>query len=303
MTPTLELLSVSKRFGSLEALHEVSMKVPRGAAFGLLGPNGAGKTTLIRLVTGILGPDSGQIMLDGHFADGRQSAGIGYMPEERGLYKKMGVTEQLLYLARLKGLSKQEAQTRIKSWLERLDLGEWALRKIEDLSKGMQQKVQFIATVLHQPGLLILDEPFSGLDPISTNLLGDEINELRRDGTTVIFSTHRMEQVQELCSEIVLINHGRVLLTGRVNEIRELYKKHLVEVRFRGDTGSMSHPGFEVMEQEEEHMLIRLRQDFSGNSLLEFLIERGVNITSYREILPSLNDIFIQQVKEKPVHG
>jgi len=303
MSPTLELRSVSKSFGNLEALHAVSMEVAKGAAFGLLGPNGAGKTTLIRLVTGILGPDSGQILLNGQPASGQQSSGIGYMPEERGLYKKMGVQEQLLYLARLKGMQSAEARLRIKRWLQRLELSDWAGKRIEDLSKGMQQKVQFIATVLHDPGLLILDEPFSGLDPISSNLLSTEIEELRRQGTTVIFSTHRMEQVQELCSDIVLLNRGRVLLTGQVDTIREAHKKHLVEVRYRGDTGSLTHPGFEVLEQHPDMLLIRLREPFAGNDLLGLLISRPLEVLSYREILPSLNDIFIQLITENAGHA
>jgi ABC-2 type transport system ATP-binding protein len=302
MTAALELRSVTKRFGSLEALADVSLSVRIGAAFGLLGPNGAGKTTLIRLVTGILGPDSGEILLGGQPASGRQSSSIGYMPEERGLYRRMGVEEHLLYLARLKEMPKAEARQSIRSWLQRLELAEWALRPIEDLSKGMQQKVQFIATVIHRPALLILDEPFSGLDPISTQLIAREIHTLRQDGTTVIFSTHRMEQVQEICSEIALIHRGRVLLSGAVRTIREQYRDPIAELEYRGTCHLAADSAYQVIEQDEGLLRIRLLAPHAGNRVLQKVVEQGADVVSYREILPSLNDVFIRLVNQSEVH-
>jgi ABC-2 type transport system ATP-binding protein len=303
MTAALELRSVSKRFGSLLALADVSLCVDPGAAFGLLGPNGAGKTTLIRVVTGILGPDSGQILLNGQPAAGRQSSAIGYMPEERGLYRKMGVEEHLLYLARLKDMPKEEARQSIRSWLKRLELSDWALRPIEDLSKGMQQKVQFIATVLHRPSLLILDEPFSGLDPISTKLLAQEIDTLRREGTTVIFSTHRMEQVQEICSDIVLIHRGRVLLSGGVRAIREQYRDPLAELEYRGNCLLPPDASYEIMHQGKGMLRLRLLAPHAGNRALQMVVEQGADVVSYREILPSLNDVFIRLVNQPEVYA
>ncbi len=303
MSPLLELRSVSKRYGGLKALHEVSFDVQKGTVFGLLGPNGAGKTTLLRLVTGILGPDSGSILLNGQIARGKVLSRIGYMPEERGLYRKMGVSEQLLYLARLKGVESALARQRIARWLERLQLSEWAKRPIEDLSKGMQQKVQFISTVLHEPELLILDEPFSGLDPISSQVLSDELDMLRQAGTTVILSTHRMEQVQELCPEIALLHRGRLLLHGFVKQIREQYKRHLFEVEYIGEPGALDHSGFEVLEQSEERLLVHLEPGFSNRDFLSYLLAQELELRSFREILPPLNEIFIQLIQESSAHA
>jgi ABC-2 type transport system ATP-binding protein len=294
----LELHGVTKRFGALEAVHDVDLTVERGRVFGLLGPNGAGKTTLIRLVTGILGPDAGTIAFGGEPIRGRMARRIGYMPEERGLYRKMGVVEQLVYLGRLKGLSRADARQRAARWLERLGLAEWAGRRVEDLSKGMQQKVQFAATLLHDPELVILDEPFSGLDPVNLRGLLDEVQALRDDGRTVVLSTHRMDQVQAFCRDLALLHRGRIVLRGEVAAVRAAHARREYAVGFRGDTGSLTHPGFEVLEQEDERLRVRLREGFTGNDLLALLLERGVELTAFEEILPSIGDIFIERVSD-----
>ncbi len=294
----LELHGVTKRFGALEAVHDVDLTVERGRVFGLLGPNGAGKTTLIRLVTGILGPDAGTIAFGGEPIRGRMARRIGYMPEERGLYRKMGVAEQLVYLGRLKGLSRADARQRAARWLERLGLAEWAGRRVEDLSKGMQQKVQFAATLLHDPELVILDEPFSGLDPVNLRGLLDEVQALRDDGRTVVLSTHRMDQVQAFCRDLALLHRGRIVLRGEVAAVRAAHARREYAVGFRGDTGSLTHPGFEVLEQEDERLRVRLREGFTGNDLLALLLERGVELTAFEEILPSIGDIFIERVSD-----
>lgn len=294
----LEIHEVYKRFGPLEAVHGLSLSIARGQTFGLLGPNGAGKTTLLRLITGILGPDRGRILLEGKALSPATSARIGYMPEERGLYRKMGVLEQLRYLGRLKGLSGAEARRRGLYWLERLNLAEWGQRKVEDLSKGMQQKVQFAATLLHDPDLVILDEPFSGLDPVNMRQLIADIGALQQSGKTVLLSTHRMDQVQAFCPDIALLHRGRLVLEGQVEEIRRAHRRGFFHVRLQGDTGSLTHPGFEVLEQETDRLLVQLHDGFRGNDLLRLLLERGVELQAFEEILPSLNDIFIQRLSE-----
>ena len=226
----LSIKGVVKRFGNHAAVDGASFEVPQRSIFGLLGPNGAGKTTLLRIITTIMGADEGEIKINGEKLNTRHIFEIGYLPEERGLYKKMKVGDQLLFLAQLKGLSHKEAREKIKTWFEKFEIGDWWNKKVQELSKGMQQKIQFIATVVHEPKLLILDEPFSGLDPINTNLIKDEIHRLNREGTSIIFSTHRMEQVEEICTDIVLINKGKVILDGKMDAIKEDHKKNIFRI-------------------------------------------------------------------------
>ncbi len=301
MTPILEALDVRKTYAAHTALDGVSLAIPEQSIFGLLGPNGAGKTSLIRIITQITGADAGEIRFRGQRLSPAHIGEIGYLPEERGLYKKMKVGEQLLYLARLRGLARADAVARIKQWLARLELTPWAQKNVEDLSKGMQQKVQFIATVLHQPKLIILDEPFSGFDPINANLIKDEILELRAQGATIIFSTHRMESVEELCDSIALINKAKKVLDGPVAQIKNQFKTNTYEVEGRGEL-LLLHPDFEVLEQhprENGHVYarIRLHAGATPNDLLRFLISQ-LEVQAFRERIPSINEIFIQRVGE-----
>ncbi|MCR5887039.1 ABC transporter ATP-binding protein [Hymenobacter sp. J193] len=302
MKPILQVQDVRKQYANHTALDGVSLEVPEGSIFGLLGPNGAGKTSLIRIITQITGPDGGQILFRGEPLNPSHVGQIGYLPEERGLYKKMKVGEQLLYLAQLKGLSKADATTKIKRWLERFDIKTWADKNVEDLSKGMQQKIQFIATVLHDPALLILDEPFSGFDPINANLLKDEILRLRSEGTSIIFSTHRMESVEEMCDHIALINRSQKVLDGRVSDVRNAYRSQTYEVEGTGKL-LLIHPDFEVIEQKERengHFYARIRiVHGKPNDLLRYLIGAGqVEVQAFREQIPSINEIFIRRVRE-----
>jgi len=296
----LKIDGVSKSYASHTALDNVSFDIPAGCIFGLLGPNGAGKTSLIRIITQITGADTGEIYFKGERLRPDHIKYIGYLPEERGLYKKMKVGEQLLYLAQLKGLSKQDATARIKAWIDRFEIREWLGKNIEDLSKGMQQKVQFIATVLHEPSLIILDEPFSGFDPINANLIKDEILSLRERGATIIFSTHRMESVEELCDNIALINHAHKVLDGPVKEIKDTYKTDTFQVIGNGHL-LITSPDFKVLEQHENHGIFRANVKMLNgsrpNDLLRYLIER-VEVHSFVELVPSINDIFIQKVTE-----
>jgi ABC-2 type transport system ATP-binding protein len=299
--PILEARDVHKQYAAHTALDGVSLAVPEQSIFGLLGPNGAGKTSLIRIITQITGADSGEILFRGERLNPSHISQIGYLPEERGLYKKMKVGEQLLYLAQLRGLPRTEAVERIKHWLDRLELKAWAQKNVEDLSKGMQQKVQFIATVLHQPKLIILDEPFSGFDPINANLIKDEILQLRQDGATIIFSTHRMESVEELCDNIALINRARKVLDGPVSQIKNQFKTNTYEVEGQGKL-IVIHPDFEVVEQkarENDHFYarIQLHAGTTPNDLLRFLIGQ-VQVHAFREQIPSINEIFIRRVRE-----
>jgi ABC-2 type transport system ATP-binding protein len=267
----------------------------------LLGPNGAGKTSLIRIITQITGADEGEIRFRGERLNPSHIAQIGYLPEERGLYKKMKVGEQLLYLAQLRGLSRGDATQRIKQWLNRFEIKEWADKNVEDLSKGMQQKVQFIATVMHQPTLIILDEPFSGFDPINANLIKDEILELRKQGATIIFSTHRMESVEEMCDNIALINRSRKVLDGPIGVIRDQFKTNTYEVEGKGKL-LLVHPDFEVVEQRERenghfYARVQLHAGVRPNDLLRYLIG-AVEVEAFREKIPSINEIFIRRVRE-----
>lgn len=292
----LDLQNVVKTYEKKVAVNNVSFGVPRASVFGLLGPNGAGKTSLIRIITTITRADSGQVFLDGHALNSRHPEQIGYMPEERGLYKKMKVGEQLTYLGRLKGLSASDTKTALKYWMEKFEITDWWGKKIEELSKGMQQKVQFISTVLHNPKLIILDEPFTGLDPINTNLLKDEIAELSNKGVSIIFSTHRMEQVEEICDNIVLIDQGRNILNGPVKTIRNSFKQNRFKVDFAEEWKKNLPEGFEAIDQHEYSVTVGLAEGSSSNALLQALINQGAQISAFNEILPSLNEIFIQVV-------
>lgn len=293
----LSLRDVVKQYHNHTAVDKISFEVPGGSIFGLLGPNGAGKTSLIRIITTITMADSGEVILDGEPLNFDHPSHIGYMPEERGLYKKMKVGEQLIYLAQLKGMPRKEARKKLKFWLEKFDILDWWDKKVEELSKGMQQKIQFIATVVHEPKLLILDEPFSGLDPINTNLIKEEINQLNKNGTSIIFSTHRMEQVEEICENIVLINDGKKILEGNVNQIKEDNKENLYRIGFKGKLNSrFLTDGFKVISDSSDELIIKILNDVNPNILLKKLLDTGVEIHSYNELLPSLNEIFIKKV-------
>ena len=297
----LEAIHVRKAYANHVALEDLSLSIPEGSIFGLLGPNGAGKTSLIRIITQITGADSGEIRFRGERLNPDHIGEIGYLPEERGLYKKMKVGEQLLYLAQLRGLTRDDATQRIRAWLDRFDIKQWADKNVEDLSKGMQQKVQFIAAVLHNPKLIILDEPFSGFDPINANLIKDEILDMRRKGATIIFSTHRMESVEEMCDNIALINRSRKVLDGPVSEIRNMFKTDTYEVEGRGKP-MLVHPDFEVIEHQDRengyfYDRIKLHTGTTPNDLLRYLITQ-VEVHAFREQIPSINEIFIRRVKE-----
>ena len=298
--------SVSKNFGDFRALNNVSITVPKGSIFGLLGPNGAGKTTLIRIINQITMPDTGSILLDDEPLQPHHIKDIGYLPEERGLYKTMKVGEQVLYLAQLKGLSKAEAKKRLKYWFEKLEIGDWWNKKIQELSKGMAQKIQFVVTVLHQPKLLIFDEPFSGFDPINANLIKDEILQLREEGATVIFSTHRMESVEELCDDIALIHESNKILEGKLTDIKRQYKTNTFEVglltnneeqltKIIKDKFTVSPAVYKSL-NDELKLNIRLKENESSNDLLAFLTSNA-QVNHFNELVPTVNDIFIQTVK------
>lgn len=294
----LEVRDVVKRYSKVTAVDRVSFRVPEGTVFGLLGPNGAGKTSIIRMITGITRPDEGQIFVKGQAVGTSTVREVGYMPEERGLYKKMRVGEHLLYLARLKGLSKAEATERITYWFERFDIGSWSERRIEELSKGMQQKVQFIATVVHDPTLIILDEPFSGLDPINANLIKDEIDGLAARGKQILFSTHRMEQVEEICDHIVLVNQGRNVLEGEVEAIRRSFSEHRYAVQVDGELPAELLAEFEVVSSDPAagRYQLRLPETSDQYKVLHALLSGGYRVREFRELLPSLNEVFIRQV-------
>ncbi|MBN2682278.1 MAG: ATP-binding cassette domain-containing protein [Bacteroidales bacterium] len=295
---------VSKQYSNHLALDDVSISVEKGKIFGLLGPNGAGKTTLIRIINQITGPDSGSLFFEGKKLDPSHISRIGYLPEERGLYKKMKVGEQALYLAQLKDLPKREAMKRLKIWFEKFDITAWWDKKVEELSKGMQQKVQFIITVLHKPDLLIFDEPFSGFDPINANLVKQEILNLRNEGSTIIFSTHNMGSVEELCDNIALINKSKNILQGEINEIRNKYKANIFDIEFSGKinlpqlTLSSSYEILNHKEIDSGHKLtLKLIENVKTNQLISNLLDIG-NIVSFNEQIPSMNDVFIKAVEE-----
>jgi ABC-2 type transport system ATP-binding protein len=295
----LRVEQISKAYSSHQALRNVSLSIPQGSIFGLLGPNGAGKTTLIRIITRIIDADSGKVFLNDQEITTELIRKIGYLPEERGLYKKMKVGEQLVYLARLKGLSRIDAVSRIKDWLKRLDLTEWHNKTIEDLSKGMAQKVQFIATVVHEPDLIILDEPFSGFDPVNADLIKNEILRLREAGTTVIFSTHRMESVEELCDHIALIDQAEKILDGQKIDIKNAHKDGTFIITHAGTLTSASE--FDILSQhsidnELVESIVRNKTNGGPNNLLKELIAK-VEIHAFIEKIPTINEIFISKVK------
>jgi ABC-2 type transport system ATP-binding protein len=299
MDPILSLQHLKKYYATQKAVDDISFDIQQGSIFGLLGPNGAGKTTLLRMITGIFYPDAGEIILDGKpFNPIEDIQKIGYMPEERGMYKKMKIGEQALYLAQLKGLSKADATAKIKYWFQKLEMESWWNKKVEDLSKGMSQKLQFVVTVLHEPKLIILDEPFSGLDPLNANLIKDEIYALAKKGSTIIFSTHRMEQVEEICDHIVLVNLGKKILDGSVQAIKQQYKENIFSVQLRNAFTIQDNPIFQVVRNQDLQLLVKIKEGYTSNDVLTYLIKENANIVGYNELLPSLNDIFIQLVED-----
>lgn len=299
----LETRQVVKRYANHTALDGVSITVPEGQVFGLLGPNGAGKTTLIRIINRITAPDAGEVWFDGRLSRPEDIYSIGYLPEERGLYKKMKVGEQAIYLAQLKGLSRQEAKKRLTDWFERFEIMPWWNKKLEELSKGMQQKVQFVITVLHHPRLLIFDEPFSGFDPVNAELLKREILKLEDEGHTIIFSTHNMASVEEICDHIALINHSKVVLQGAVTDIRSRYKSNQYELTMQSSKPLQNSDAFEIVSsevQDEQTVNYKLRKltSISNSELLSLVGAQG-EICKFTECIPSMNDIFIRTVEEK----
>ncbi len=298
----LTATNITKRYAAHTALNKVSIEVPEQSIFGLLGPNGAGKTSLIRIINLITAPDEGEVMLLGENLRSEHQHIIGYLPEERGLYKKMKVGEQALYLAQLKGVSHHDAMKRLKVWFDRFEITGWWNRKVEELSKGMQQKIQFVVTVIHEPKLLIFDEPFSGFDPINANIIKEEILRLKEEGSTIIFSTHNMATVEDLCDDITLINKSNNILSGKVRDIRNTYKSNTWEVMLRhpdAELAALINPAYSIVEQSTEHEMLRavikLHEDHHPNALLQQLLPHA-EIHAIREILPTMNDIFIQCV-------
>lgn len=295
----IEIKDVVKQYDGHLALDHVDLSVPQGCIYGLLGPNGAGKTSLIRIINLITRPDSGTVCIDGHPITEADVASIGYLPEERGLYKKMKVGDQIVYLGRLKGMSKTDAQNEMLQWLERFDLMEWREKKLEALSKGMQQKVQFIATVLHRPQLLIFDEPFSGFDPVNADQLKAEILRLNREGATILFSTHNMESVEAVCERISLINHSQVVLEGRVDDIRQAHKKNIIEVNLPKDaTLQAAEQLFTILPKTETEQSTRIRLN-SGVPMSEAItwLNEHYDLRGFHEVLPSMHEIFVDTVK------
>lgn len=296
--------NIVKEYAGHVALSSVSISVKEASIFGLLGPNGAGKTTLIRIINQITAPDSGELFFEGRPVKAEDIYQIGYLPEERGLYKKMKVGEQAIYLAQLKGMSKRDALKNLRYWFEKFEIQPWWGKKVEELSKGMAQKVQFITTVIHRPKLLIFDEPFSGFDPINTNLLKNEILELKKNGTTIIFSTHNMSSVEEICDHIALINQSKKILDGQIDQVKERFKTNTFEITYRGETPSLRHQlgsQFNVLEHNESSQLKQIKVQFlngnSNNELLRVLMNQ-FEIVSFKEIIPSMNDVFIHVVEE-----
>lgn len=300
MENMLSIRHLKKYYAAHKAVDDISFDIGKGAIFGLLGPNGAGKTTLLRMITGIFFPDEGDILIgDKPFDLQRDINRIGYMPEERGLYKKMAIGEQLVYLGRLKGMPREEAREKARFWTDRFELNTWWHKKVGDLSKGMQQKVQFISTILHEPDILILDEPFSGLDPINANLIKNQIFRLAEKGTTVIFSTHRMEQVEEICQHIVLVNNGKKILDGPLEAIKNNFKKNIFRLTLK--EAPQEQPGdettaFRIEEITGNMLLIRLQEGCATNEALSYFMQKGYEISSFQELLPSINEVFIELV-------
>lgn len=306
----LSIREVTKIYANHKALDSVSIEIPESSVFGLLGPNGAGKTSLIRIINQITGPDGGSILFGGQTLNPSHISAIGYLPEERGLYKKMEVGEQAIYLARLKGLSRSDALKKLRYWFEKFEMQSWWRKKVEELSKGMQQKVQFIVTILHEPQLLILDEPFTGFDPINANLIKDELLGLRQKGATIILSTHRMESVEELCTHIALINKSKKILDGQVKDVRKQFRSNLFEIEYKGTSVGFANAlwtGFELVETrtQDDHAfaVVKNLNNSSANDLLRQLLN-DVEVISFRERIPTMNDIFIESVQNnKPVEA
>jgi ABC-2 type transport system ATP-binding protein len=297
--------NVVKRYSSNVALDHVSVEIPEGSIYGLLGPNGAGKTTLLRIINQITAPDEGDFFFKGEKFTSEDISRIGYLPEERGLYRKMKVGEQAVYLARLKGMSKSDALAKLKYWFEKFEIQDWWNKRVEELSKGMQQKVQFIVTILHQPELLIFDEPFSGFDPINTNLLKNEVLNLKKQGSTILFSTHDMSSVEELCDHITLINKAKTILEGNVQEIRRRHKTDVFEIGFTGDPVAVKQALNGDYEQIDEgkaqdmHIIkVKANRNYSGNDILKRILPVAV-ITSFNEVIPSMNEVFIRVVESQ----
>ncbi|MDE7126836.1 MAG: ATP-binding cassette domain-containing protein [Bacteroidales bacterium] len=300
----IQCKGVRKTFGEKVALDGVSLNIPKGKIFGLLGPNGAGKTTLIRIINRITIPDEGEILFEGRPITQRDVEKIGYLPEERGLYRKMKVGDQAMYFARLKGMGSREAESELKQWFVKFGIQSWWNKKVEELSKGMAQKVQFITTVVHKPSLLILDEPFSGFDPVNAQIIRDEILKLKEQGATIVLSTHNMESVEELCDEIALINRSRLVITGGVDEIRHKYGNSNVELVYTGEEQIASCEGvYSVISDNDDngrHTAVLSLEGGSGNTdVLRALIEKGIAINSFKELVPRMNDIFIKLVTEE----
>lgn len=300
----VQIKEVSKQYSNHLALDRISCEVPEGSIFGLLGPNGAGKTSLIRIINQITGPDSGEILFEGEKLAEKHVRQIGYLPEERGLYKKMEVGEQAIYLARLKGLSRNDALEKLKYWFEKFEIKPWWKKKVEELSKGMQQKVQFIITVLHEPKLLILDEPFSGFDPINTQIIRDELLRINKTGTAIILSTHRMESVEELCTNISLLNNAKILLQGEITEIKNKFRNNTYLVDYMGNSIGLANSlwvDFNLIDSEQSDGMIkariRIKNEKGPNDLLKAMMQYG-DVHSFRELVPSMNEIFIKIVQE-----
>jgi len=305
MNPILEVKNIHKNYANHIALKNVSLAIEPQKIFGLLGPNGAGKTSLIRIINQITGPDSGEVLFNGEHLSSKHVDYIGYLPEERGLYKKMSVGEQVMYLAQLKGLKKADAKAKLQQWFKKFEIENWWDKKIEELSKGMQQKIQFIVTVLHEPKLLILDEPFSGFDPINAQLIKNEILELREKGATIIFSTHNMGSVEELCDNIALINKAEKLLDGSVKDIRKQYKSNTYHISFKGNLMGFTNAlwaGAELIDKKSDDdmhsVTVKLLRQNKPNDLLQAVLSTA-EILSFQEIVPSMNDIFISVVENK----
>lgn len=298
MNPLLELKHVNKEYQAVKAVNDVSFKVPAGCIFGLLGPNGAGKTSMIRIITGITRADSGEVLLNGTNTLNIKDPSIGYMPEERGLYKKMKVGEQLIYLCRLRGFSKADAEKEVVQWMRKFEIENWWNKKVEELSKGMSQKIQFIATVVHRPKLIILDEPFSGLDPINSNLIKDEIINLKNQGSSILFSTHRMEQVEEMCEEIVLINKGKIILDGKVIDIRERFKENKFEIITSEKISDSIIQKYNLVEFAPLNYSFQIQDLSIIKSRTRELLQEDISLRSFKELLPTFNQLFIQIVNQ-----
>ena len=304
MGSIIECRDISKTFGEKVALDHVSVNIPEGKIFGLLGPNGAGKTTLIRIINRITIPSGGEVMFNGHAITQEDVRKIGYLPEEGGLYKKMQVGDQCMYLAQLKGMSASDARTELKKWFGRFGIQDWWKKKIEELSKGMAQKVQFITTVVHKPSLMILDEPFSGFDPVNAEIIRQEILRLNKEGATIALSTHNMESVEELCDEIALINKSRLVITGGVNDIRKKYGNNNIELEYTGDKVVADADGiFTVVSDEvkggKRDAVLALEPEVTTNQALQAIIGQEIPVSSFRELMPRMNDIFIKLVTEE----